>query len=337
MKRIIQQSALKVHVESDHLIMYGSSTESSGCVLRGAISLKLKKSTRCKSLSLNFLGKISVSWNQLGNGYERKFRDSRTVISHTWTFLSTPHLLSKGTHTFEFELVLPGNLPESTHIEKYYDVNYQLKASLQRPALFKDLITRRAIHLSRQRPQISHDFFDPVLVSDRFADKLHYEFSLPTKVYTYGDSIPVKIKTTPLIENLHIRFVSCCFKEYFICRGQGWFDGKTKSSRRLIDYTRKDTSHYPMETSWSTTLMIPVPKKDIQCDAHNESVRVWHTLSFHLSLVQDEHVFDIKFVSPIIIAVTDSIGHLPSYQESWQTLSYNPIFIPNDVPPSYLP
>lgn len=55
---------LRIHLENEHLIMYGSSTESSGCVLRGALSLKLKKSTSFKSLNLCFIGKVSVSWNQ---------------------------------------------------------------------------------------------------------------------------------------------------------------------------------------------------------------------------------------------------------------------------------
>lgn len=55
---------LRIHLENDHLIMYGSSTESSGCILRGALSLKLKKSTSFKSISLQFIGKVSVSWSQ---------------------------------------------------------------------------------------------------------------------------------------------------------------------------------------------------------------------------------------------------------------------------------
>jgi hypothetical protein len=60
---------LKIHLENDQLIMYGPTTESSGCVLRGALSLKLSKATRFKSLILCFHGTISVSWNQ------REFND----------------------------------------------------------------------------------------------------------------------------------------------------------------------------------------------------------------------------------------------------------------------
>lgn len=60
---------LRIHLENNHLIMYGSALESSGCVLRGALSLKLKKPTSFKSLSLHFLGKVSVSWNQGKSNY----------------------------------------------------------------------------------------------------------------------------------------------------------------------------------------------------------------------------------------------------------------------------
>lgn len=60
-----QNSAkLKIHLESEKLVMYGSSQESSGCVLRGALTLRLKKPTSFKSLVLSFYGTISVTWSQ---------------------------------------------------------------------------------------------------------------------------------------------------------------------------------------------------------------------------------------------------------------------------------
>jgi hypothetical protein len=55
---------LKIHLENEKLVMYGSSQESSGCVLRGALSLRLKKPTSFKSLVLGFFGTINVTWSQ---------------------------------------------------------------------------------------------------------------------------------------------------------------------------------------------------------------------------------------------------------------------------------
>lgn len=65
MGRTTKPSAkLKIHVENEQLVMYGSSSESAGCVLRGALSLRLKKPASFKSLILSFQGTISVSWSQ---------------------------------------------------------------------------------------------------------------------------------------------------------------------------------------------------------------------------------------------------------------------------------
>lgn len=55
---------LKIHLENEQLVMYGSPSDSSGCVLRGALSLRLNKPTNFKSLTLSFQGMMSVSWNQ---------------------------------------------------------------------------------------------------------------------------------------------------------------------------------------------------------------------------------------------------------------------------------
>lgn len=56
--------SLKIHLESDKLVMYGSSVESSGCVLRGALTLNLNQPTYIRSLYLRFYGTMSVSWSQ---------------------------------------------------------------------------------------------------------------------------------------------------------------------------------------------------------------------------------------------------------------------------------
>ncbi|KAG1048510.1 hypothetical protein G6F46_004376 [Rhizopus delemar] len=333
---------LRIHLENEHLIMYGSSTESSGCVLRGALSLKLKKSTSFKSLNLCFIGKVSVSWNQVGNGCERKFYDTRTVISHTWPFLSSQHKklhsLSAGIHTFDFELVLPGDLPESTFVDKYYNVEYQLTAMAEKCAFSRNYIARRDVHLSRQRPNM--DYFDPITVTNQWQDKLSCQVSLPTKVYTYGDTIPLQITLVPLTtEDIQLRYVSCTFKEYLTCRAvNGWFNGKNKSQGRLVEYTRKDR---PDRRQMVINMKVPPSVTDIQCDAHNESVRVRHQLKLILSF---EHspgdVCELTVVLPIVIAITDSMGVLPSYEDVWQTLPYHPFLMltpstASIIPPSY--
>ncbi|KAL9547079.1 hypothetical protein MBANPS3_006355 [Mucor bainieri] len=327
---------LKIHLESDQLVMYGSSTESSGCVLRGAVSLRLKKPTSFKSMILSFYGTISVSWNQW-NGYERKYSDQKILINHKWAFLplqahNKHHQLEAGYHSYEFELVLPGTLPESTHVAKYYLVQYQLKAVAERSSfLLPNYTARQNIHLSRQKLSLSTDYLDPVTVANHWADKLDYEITLPTKVYSHGDTIPVSIQALPLAPNLQVRYISCTFKEYMTCRAiNGWFNGKNKSHGRIIHYTRRDQDQQQQQQQqslWSTVMHIKVPESlmDIQCDAHNDSVRVRHKLKFTMSIEnEDGHISELRAVLPVVIAITNSIGGLPAYEETWRTMPYDP-------------
>jgi hypothetical protein len=241
--------------------------------------------------------------------------------------------LEAGYHAYEFELVLPGNLPESTHVDKYYLVQYHLKAVAERSTqLFSLLIpkytTRREIHLSRQK--VTTDFLDPVSVSNHWANKLDYEINMPTKVYSHGDTIRVSIQALPLAPNLSIRYVACTFKEYMTCRAiNGWFNGKNKSHGRIIHYVRQDPC-IVLQDLWSTVMEIQVPESmmDIQCDASNETVRVRHKLKFTVSIEnEDGHISELRAVLPVNIAITKYMNGLPAYEESWKTMPYDPVLM----------
>lgn len=64
MERIRSGLKAKIHVESDQLILYGSPTESAGCVLRGILELSLHEPTKVKSVSLRFTGKMLITWTE---------------------------------------------------------------------------------------------------------------------------------------------------------------------------------------------------------------------------------------------------------------------------------
>ncbi|KAI8982098.1 hypothetical protein BDF20DRAFT_817575 [Mycotypha africana] len=307
--KIEANTKLKIHLENDRLIMYGSTSESSGCVLRGALSLQLRKRTYFKSLTMKFCGAITVHWSQSGN------------------------------HSYEFELVLPGSLPESTHVAKYYLVQYQLKAIAERSSfLSPNYVARKDIHLSRQKSTLTSDYLDPMTLANHWENKLDYDISLPAKVYSHGNTIPITIQAVPLAPNLKIRYVSCLFKEYMICKAvNGWFNGKNKSHGRIISYTRHDVQQQQQQQqnqvlsatrpafSFSMEIRVPDSLRDIQCDAHNESVRVKHKLKFIMSIEnEDGHISELRAVLPVIIVINTSKCTLPAYEDIWQTLPYDP-------------
>lgn len=62
MDKLKSNGQLKIIVESENLVMHGSSTESAGCVLRGTLQLSLQDSMKIKSISMQLEGKMMVSF-----------------------------------------------------------------------------------------------------------------------------------------------------------------------------------------------------------------------------------------------------------------------------------
>ncbi|ORY91052.1 hypothetical protein BCR43DRAFT_498416 [Syncephalastrum racemosum] len=280
---------------------------------------------------------MTITWTEpIGNGHDRLFQDDRSIINHTWTFLakgSKPHHLDSGRYTYEFELPLAGSMPESTHVASFYIVQYRLKATVERPRFLPNHTTRRVIHLSRQMLPLMPEFMEPVTIANQWTDKLDYMISVPTKIYTHGDKIPISIRVTPLTDQIRVRRLSVTLKEYMICRASsGWFGGHPRAQGRVIYYARDD--HFGSNATnvsgcfivWEKTQIIPVPRtpEQVQYDVQNEAVRIRHKIKFVLSIENaDGHVSELRAALPIHICMINTNG-LPAYEEAWRSVPYNP-------------
>ncbi|KAI8136704.1 hypothetical protein BJV82DRAFT_638479 [Fennellomyces sp. T-0311] len=338
MDRIRSAIKTKIHVESDQLIMYGTPSESAGCVLRGVLDVRVKEPTKVKGITLRFTGKMTITWTEpVSHGHERVYQDERMLINHSWTFLpksASPHQLDPGCYSYEFELPLPGDLPESTHVMSFYLVQYRLKATVQRTRLLPNNTSSQIIHVSRQMLPLTPEFLEPVIVANQWTNKLDYEISIPSKTYCHGDDIPITIRVTPLVSDLRIRYLSCTFKEYMVCRAtSGWFGGHSRAQGRIVYFNRDDkfgTTNSSDDDSfivWSKIHTIPVPMSNhqVQCDVQNDTVRIRHKIKFVVSIENpDGHVSELRAALPVLICPTTTTTGLPSYEEAFQTLPYDP-------------
>lgn len=260
------------------------------------------------------------------------------MLDHKWTFLPKQqkmHVLSAGNYTYEFEMVLPGNLPESTYVPNFYTVQYQLKAVIERSTFLPNISTRKIIHVSRQLLPLTPDFMEPVSIANQWSHKLDYEITLPTKIYTHGDEIPITIRITPLTDTLRVRHLSCTLKEYMICRASthGILNTRPRAHGRVLFTSRDDKfgrSNNSINNSnfveWTKVQKIKLPSnpQGIQCDVQNESIRIRHKIKFVLSLINaDGHVSELRAALPITICAVNNTG-LPAYEETWRTLPYDP-------------
>ncbi|KAI9277120.1 hypothetical protein BDA99DRAFT_430220 [Phascolomyces articulosus] len=301
---------LRIDLENDQLVMYGSTTDSTGCVLRGVVSLNLSQPTKVKAITLKFSGNII----------------KRQVVR---------------THTFDFELPLPGHLPESTRVGNIYIVQYTLKATVERPLLFhRNYTRRRTIHVSR-RPEeeeawrMMPDFTldqHPVAIADQWSDKLSYAFTAPSKTVPQGGQVQVSATIAALSDHIQIRYLSCYLKEYMSCRNPATlFENndyhrppKPRTHSRIIYYTQVKNNFDDIQL----TFPVPTSPDDCQIDCLNEQVKIRHRLKFALSVMnRDGNVSELRVMMPIKVCPANEIQHdyLPAYDDQTSSIPYDPV------------
>ena len=128
----------QIRLENDTLTMRGSPAESVGCILRGQLVLAITEPTKFKEIKLTFRGESKVGWiDYIGRG--QYFHDEERILyQHDWTFLSAEdqyHELKPDNYHWDFELILPGTLPDTIEGCQHGSIRYMLKAVAERHAL----------------------------------------------------------------------------------------------------------------------------------------------------------------------------------------------------------
>ncbi|CAO3597163.1 unnamed protein product [Absidia cylindrospora] len=325
--------------------MHGRVNESSGCVLRGVLNIHLKQSMKIKSVTLVFSGTIQTSWKRsTDNGHERRIQQERSLITHQWPFLvpkyDKTHVLPAGDHTYNFELPLAGDLPETSKVAHYYIVHYQLEAIIQRTHFLPNYECQRVVYVTRQLNSNApySSLIEPISVDNHWSNKLYYDISIPSKLFHHGDVIPVAINFIPLVCGLKISHLNCTFKEYTSC-GPVDAKGKTTSSLdsngNVVTISNENDANDDDDDDdsnnanpWCLNLAVPIPKAldGIQCDTSGGVVRIRHQLKFVLSMeTRNGRLTELHAVLPIIIQAKPN-GLLPTYDQcdGNQTYPYDP-------------
>lgn len=230
------------------------------------------------------------------------------------------HTLALGDHAYPFEFVLPGHLPETTQVTNFYQVEYKLKALVERPAFVPNQSARQVIHLYRQLfSPVSPEFMEPVYAVKRSGDDLESIVSLPTKIYAYGDTISLTIVTSALHDHLELDLMTCNLKEYIIL-GNNYTTrahGRHLFSTKIKRFTTPENELPIWTKQFDVTL--PSTMKEMHCDMDNEQVRVRHKfkfiLDFHDTLSGD--TTQMRMAIPInICALNLNTQQLPAYEPS---------------------
>ena len=143
---------------------------------------------------------------------------SHPVLVHNWSFLEgtkKTHTLKPGRHSFNFSLMLDGNLPMS--MSTYTGdavVQYKLRAVVVRSGFASNYQTAKNFTLLRTFTNEALEFNQTLEIENTWPGKVMYSLTLPFKAYAAGDDIPVNVKFMPLAKGVKVTSVTSVIKEY---------------------------------------------------------------------------------------------------------------------------
>ncbi|CEP18829.1 hypothetical protein [Parasitella parasitica] len=323
---------LKIYLENTTVILQGSPEVSVGGVLRGCLLLNVKEAIKIRSITMNLLGKIKFQWSERNHLHKKEF----TVLDNNWSFLSHQkkvHVLTPDVYKYPFEFILPGNLPESIDSHSYGSVLYKLKAIVDRPAFSSNFIDRQTLRIVRHCIPPYHMSSLPMQITNEWANKIDYRITVPKKIYSRGEQIPIDFSLVPKPNSagLHVRYLSCFLKEYttFVL---GATDSNTCTESRIIRFFRDES--FPSEgLHWNKSVFMTVPHSfdSIQCDTQNQFFKIEHKLKFTMSLINGRgELSELRATLPVNIVArrieqAQEEDELPAYENAWRSAPYSPL------------
>lgn len=241
--------------------------------------------------------------------------------------------MAPGKHKWDFELLLPGDLPQSLEAEGG-QVVYRLKATVERSAFLQNIAKKSVVRIIRCMLPSEFELIQTLEIHNTWAEKMMYDIILPSKVYSRGQPIPITFHITPIASKLKVRSLAGTLKEYCTYTTNDC----SKTDTRIVKLKKAE---YPFPAApsanhgvdsrtnvWTKIVSLDVPPMSSQsafCDADNDMIRIRHKLKFVISLVNaDGHLSELRCSVPVIIISSivehNELNTLPAYDQSWRSV-----------------
>lgn len=189
---------------------------------------------------------------------------------------------------------MPGDLPESVQHD-LGEVEYKLKAVVERPTFSMNYTDRKMLRVSRVLLPSALELTQSLVISNVWVDKLSYDISVPSKVFSMGSIIPITFALSPIALDLQVRSVSCVLKEYTTLSA----DEHSKTEGKMIKHLRDDNFNSGPD-AWTKTELLPVPNcasRQVLTDSCSDLIKIKHKLKFTVSLTNADGHISGKYTS----------------------------------------
>ncbi|CAG8827304.1 14494_t:CDS:1, partial [Racocetra persica] len=243
--------------------------------------------------------------------------DENIIFQHDWVFLEPKnyHKLDAGNYHWDFELILPGSLPETVEGFENGLIEYKLKAVAERHSFASfalNLNAQQKITLQRCTFLNSEDILDTI-VSNIWNERVAYDLSVDSKTFTLGDEISLLVDLKPLTQSIRIHEYVCSLHECVSFT----VGSNPRASCRVISTIRGNSLHWN-GAFWSDLLKITIPQSKNTClyDTENSIIQITHQLKISIIfMVYENRLVELRAQLPIIITLKKDDMELPAYKE----------------------
>ncbi|KAG0261842.1 hypothetical protein BG011_000605 [Mortierella polycephala] len=264
-------------------------TESQGPVINGKLIVKHRDDVTLKSLTLKFNAKIRCSWHEKRGNSTVHYSAKLPLVEKTWVFLeksdSKLHLLrANQPYTYNFQLVLPINLPNSLNTSTG-KIEYMFSANGKRSTFQLDLDRERLVEIYQSLPpQHPHCLYPQQQTAD-FERAFNYVVQIPRKAFHHGAAIPITVRMQPLMGSgvqWRVKEMNMKIKEYvwFISPGKGM-----KHEKQSLVEAKQGSGTWPVQTGLvERTLSINMPTTNVLSTIDTELIKCTHKLKIVFNL-----------------------------------------------------
>ncbi|KAF9283181.1 hypothetical protein BGZ68_005509 [Mortierella alpina] len=278
-------------VESEIILTLGKPA-----MLEGTLHLNLQKSTKVKSLQLEFSGRTSVTWVD-ENTYAPATRHTTVPhIEHTWSLVEHHHkqpptVMPAGLYTYPFSLELPDTLPESLNMA-HGKVIYRLTATLTKPGLTfhssNAIATVNIIRKHRAQSLASRTYQRGGRLVNSAEDKIKYMVTLPHLRVLHSTKLPLQVSITALNNRTSIQVLQVGLWERAVYRAEE----RQRVDMRLVKIQKSEGWSHEDHSSvdqpvmtWNKVLLFDMPHigpatHECNPSADNGLIKVTHILRF---------------------------------------------------------
>ncbi|RGP67108.1 hypothetical protein FSPOR_6164 [Fusarium sporotrichioides] len=304
-------------LEQDLLVFWGNQYESSDQFLRGVVVLCLRSPLKIEEIRIRLDGNVRHGWLA-----DPGVAHNTNIFKHKWPPLvgasGKSLTLPAGNYEWPFEVLVPGDTPESLDSLPDASITYALRATINRGKLVRHASCGKKLRIIRTLAPTALEFMHNVSVEQTWTNKIDYSVCIPSKAVAFGSSVVLEIRVTPLVKGIELERIGVKLVEFheFSMHSRHYIYTREHKSQREVshwdfevsrDQNWQDVIEETNQEGWVIKKTLNLPKALAECsqDIDAQGIKIWHKLKIHIPIRnQDGHVSHLDMGIPISICMS---------------------------------